>query len=95
MKTLNVSFKPYKIRELYGGVSYLFKFENNYGASVVCHQFSYGGKNGLWELAVLKFDNSDKDIKFNIDYSTSVTSNVEGCLSDSEVDLLLQEIFQL
>lgn len=95
MKTLNVSFEPFKIRELYDGVSYLFKFENNYGASVVCHQFSYGGKQDLWELAVLRFDSSDKDSRFNIDYSTSVTPDVKGCLSDSEVDLLLQEIFQL
>ena len=33
-----------------GGVQHVYSFSNGYGASVVKHDFSYGGKQGLWEL---------------------------------------------
>ena len=32
---------------------YEYKFDNGYGASVVCHSGSYGGNKGLYEIAVL------------------------------------------
>jgi hypothetical protein len=35
------------------GIVSRIHFENGFGASVVKHEFSYGGKNGLYELAVL------------------------------------------
>lgn len=36
-----------------GGVRKLFKFSNGLQASVIKTPFSYGGPEGLWELAVL------------------------------------------
>lgn len=51
MKKLNVSFEPADANPILGGVRYRFKFDNGYGASVICHMGSYGGKDGLWELA--------------------------------------------
>ena len=30
-----------------------YTFNNGYGASVICNQSSYGGDNGLFEIAVL------------------------------------------
>ena len=38
-----------------GGIQKLYKFDNNYGASVVHHSYSYGNEDGLWELAVIEF----------------------------------------
>jgi hypothetical protein len=38
----------------FGGTIKIYKFPNGYGASVVKTGGSYGGGEGLWELAVLK-----------------------------------------
>ena len=53
-------------------------FDNGYGVSVVCHSFSYGGKNGLYELAVLDTDGE-------ITYETDVTDDVIGYLTPDKV----------
>jgi hypothetical protein len=60
-------------------------FENGYGASIVSHNYSYGGRVGLYEIAVL-----DKD--GHITYETSVTNDVIGHLSEQEVDDVLEQI---
>ena len=36
------------------GYQLVYKFDNGYGASVVKHNFSYGGKKGLFEIALCK-----------------------------------------
>lgn len=71
------------------GTQRLYKFPNNYGASVVRHDFSYGGKKGLWELAVIEYTD---DMVWCITYTTPITSDVEGRLTDDEVDALLTQI---
>ena len=52
-------------------------FENGYGVSVIRSSYSYGGDRGLYEMAVMR----DGDI----DYSTPVTDDVLGHLSEAEV----------
>jgi hypothetical protein len=84
------TFKDLEFKELdsfYNGVQCRIQFDNGYGASVVKHDYSYGGKDGLYELAVLKSD--------NICYDTPVTSDVEGYLSEDEVTELLKQIQEL
>ena len=39
--------------ELWGGVQYIYRFPNGWGASVICHRGSYGGPEGLWEVGVM------------------------------------------
>ncbi len=63
-------------------------FDNGYGASVVSHTFSYGGKNGLYELAVTK----DGDLHYNNPVSGG---DVRGYLTEEEVSELLIEIQKL
>lgn len=75
-----------------GGIRYLFDFGNGYGASVVRHSFSYGGSQGLWELAVLLMKNGESQ---GLAYDTPVTGDVEGHLSEEDVQRLLEEIEQL
>ena len=74
-----------------GGVQKLYKFHNGYGASVVRHSFSYGEDKGLWELAVIRY-NGDH---FDIDYSTPITDDVLGYLSEEDVDTILDKIAAL
>lgn len=35
------------------GIQYIFRFENDYGASVVKFKSTFGYKSDLWELAVI------------------------------------------
>lgn len=65
-----------------GGVQRLYAFPNHRGASVVRHPGSYGADRGLWELAVL-------DAKGGLDYSTPVTNDVLGWLTEEQVDAAL------
>lgn len=62
-------------------------FTNGYGASIVSHEYSYGGSQGLYELAVLRGD--------KLCYNTPVTSDVLGYLSEKDVEDYLQRIENL
>lgn len=81
-------------RQINGGEQYLFRFENNYGASVVQHDFSYGRERGRWELAVIKF-NSDDILDFELKYDTEITEDVIGHLSVGSVLSFLNDIEKL
>lgn len=70
-----------------GEVARIF-FPNGYGASVICSRFSYGGEEGLYELAVLEGNAST----FGLTYETPVTSDVLGYLTKAEVTKALGEI---
>lgn len=66
----------------------VYRFGNNYGASVVSSRFSYGGDMGLFEVAVL-------DITGDIVYDTPVTNDVVGYLDFEGVAKVLQDIQNL
>ncbi|MAI05444.1 MAG: hypothetical protein CMA07_07005 [Euryarchaeota archaeon] len=70
------------------GYQLVYQFDNGYGASVVKHDFSYGGKNGKYEVAVL-------DNEGSLCYDTPITSDVIGYLTTSEVDKILVNISHL
>ena len=82
-----------ELNNILNGVQKVYKFENGYGASVVCHDGSYGGpydefEKNLWEIAVL-------DSEGAITYHTPVTQDVIGRASDDEVTRVLKEISEL
>ena len=83
-----MSFKNLPSNQINGGIQYLAFYPNGYGALIVQHQFSYGGNIGLWELAVIKGTEEEWDIC----YTTPITSNVKGYLTESEVGELLIKI---
>lgn len=87
-------------RPLYEGVQKLYRFENGYGASVVRHLTSYGGRRGLWELAVIHWDDNELDPIydepiFHLVYDTPITYDVLGYLEDSEIEPILEKIKSL
>jgi hypothetical protein len=79
-------------RTLNNGVQRLYRFNNGYGASVVQHSFSYGADRGLWELAVVLYDDVGK---WKVVYDTEITDDVIGYLAESEIELLLVRINNL
>ena len=70
------------------GKQCIVQFPNGYGASVVQGPYTYGGKDGLYELAVLGKDGE-------ITYDTPITNDVLGYLSEAEVEKTLLEIKNL
>jgi len=86
MKTFkDLKFKQHPSAD---GIISRITFENGYGASVVRHEYSYGGKDGLYELAVL---NSDGELC----YDTSITNDVIGYLRPEDVTDVMAKIQQL
>ena len=81
------TIEKFDIPEL-NGYQLIYKFDNGYGASVVKHNHSYGGKKGLYELAVL-------DNEGALCYTTPITEDVVGHLTMGEVENLLAEISYL
>jgi hypothetical protein len=89
MKTFkDLEFKPHPMAEGLNGIISRIQFDNGYGASVVKHQYSYGGDRGLYELAVL-------DSNGEIDYDNPVAKgDVVGYLREEDVTdamLLIQK----
>ena len=70
------------------GVRSRIMFENGFGVSVVSHTYSYGGKAGLFEVAVL---NKDGDLT----YDTPVTNDVVGYLNPDEVTEIMEQVQNL
>jgi hypothetical protein len=70
------------------GVRSRMMFENGYGVSVVSHTYSYGGKDGLFEIAVL-------DKKGELTYKTPVTNDVIGYLKPEEVTEIMEHVQKL
>ena len=63
-------------------------FDNGYGVSVVSHSYSYGGSDGLYEVAVLDSDD-------NLTYETPVTDNVIGYLTEEDVTDVMKQVQEL
>jgi len=87
MKT-KINFLDLPMTKVPMGIRYAFKADNGYGASIIQSMYSYGGDQGLWELAVL-------DDKGELCYDTPITNNVIGYLEEDEVNELLKKITEL
>lgn len=74
---------------IYGasGIAATCEFPNGYGAYVMRHDFSLGGRAGLYEIAVLKHN--------DICYDTPITSDVIGHCSEDRISEILAEIGNL
>jgi hypothetical protein len=87
MKTFNdLVFEPH-VAGMGGVMSRMF-FGNGYGISVVRFMYSYGGSEGLYEVAVLKENENGWDLC----YDTPITDDVIGHLDEIEVSEIMEQI---
>lgn len=79
-----MKFSDLQFTALFDGVKAIVSFDNGYGASIVRHKHSYGGIEGLYELAVTKNN--------KITYDSPITDDVIGYLSEADVESYLNQI---
>jgi len=83
MKTVKVGM----VKNNQNAYSRVVEFENGYAASIISHDGSYGGDQGLFEVAVLHDD--------LIVYDTPVTNDTIGWLDFAGVAAILKDIEEL
>lgn len=84
-------YRQFQIDSVFKKGQWVFRFPNNYGASVIKHFGSYGYREDLFELAVIFFDGDNWDLTYN----TPIASDVIGRLTNDDVLKLLEEIKNL
>jgi hypothetical protein len=68
-------------------------FDNHYGVSVIRGPYTHGGREGLYELAVIYMGPDDEHSE--LVYDTPVTNDVEGHLTPDDVTRLMQQVSEL
>lgn len=68
-------------------------FDNHYGVSVIRGPYTHGGRQGLYELAVIYMAPGDEYSQ--LVYDTPVTNDVEGHLTPDDVTRLIEQVSEL
>jgi hypothetical protein len=68
-------------------------FDNHYGVSIIKSPYSYGGKQGLYELAILVMKPEDKYSE--LCYDTHITNDVMGHLTPENITDIMKEVSEL
>ena len=71
---------PFKETKMPKGIQSILKFGDDYQLSIVKSDFSYGGKNGLYEIAVFTGDS-----QINMPGITEDHDTVKGYLTEDDV----------
>lgn len=79
-------FQPHKNGQ---GVQAVATFDNDFEVSVVKTDFSYGGKSGLFEVAII-----DKPTG-KINSNTDITDDVLGWQDENDIDKILSAVPQM
>lgn len=94
MKTVIKGFEKYiqkPVDDEYYKDQTLYKFENDWGASIIYHQGSYGYEQGLVELGIVRWFGH----KYMLSYDTDLTNDVLGDLTQEQAKLILEKIKEL
>ena len=70
------------------GIQAKMYFDNGYGVSVIKGELTYGGKDGLYELAVVKKSGG-------LCFDSGITDDVLGSLKPKEVTKYMKKIQEL
>ena len=68
-------------------------FDNHYGVSIIKTPYSYGGKEGLYELAILVMKPGDKYSE--LCYDTPITNDVMGYLTPEDITDIMKQVSEL
>lgn len=79
------------IQDKYKGTQVVIFFPNGYGASIIKNPYSYGGDEGLFEIAIIK-GNRDN---WELCYDTPITNDVLGYLTSEDINKYLKQIEKL
>ena len=76
--------KEFKSEQIFNGIQIKYYFKNGYAASIVMHQYSYGGDDGLFEIALM---NHKDDLIYKEEFG-----DVIGHLDFGQVETILTMI---
>lgn len=68
-------------------------FDNHYGVSIVRGPYTYGGKKGLYELAVIHMAPDDEYSE--LVYDTPITNDVIGHLTADKITDIMKQVQEL
>lgn len=88
MKFTDLEFEPHTDWE---GVQAVKFFDNGHGVSVIMTPYSYGGSDGLYEVAILQ----GNDDEWSITYDTPITDDVIGYLTKEDVESIVNQVRNL
>lgn len=87
MEFKDLVFKQKKFSKEPNDLQCVVNFPNGYGASVIKGLYSYGGREGFYEIAVL--------MGGKLCYTTPITDDVLGYLTETQVTETLKAIEEL
>ena len=88
-----MTFEDLQFEETDMGIGAHHLFDNHYGVSVVKGLYTYGGRDGLYELAVIRMT---PDMKYSeLCYDTPITNDVMGYLTPDEVTDIMKQVSEL
>ena len=82
-------YKSLTEQEYMGGVARTYEFEGGYNLRVVKHDFSYGGPQGKWEIAVF---NSEGDFATR-DVWHDLEDDVIGWVKEDLLDKYINDVY--
>lgn len=82
-------YKSLTEQEYMGGVARTYEFESGHNLSVVKHDFSYGGPQGKWEIAVF---NSEGDFVTR-DVWHDLEDDVMGWVKEDLLDKYINDVY--
>ena len=86
-----MKFSDIKFVSLYDGKSAVIPF-GDYELSIVSHEYSYGGKDGLYEIAVYKADSNDQ---VELPGITEEGDTVKGFLTEAGVMGIIKKMMTI
>lgn len=93
LNELEPKIVEFKEGTLNGGPHYVIVFKNGWGASIISNPYSYGGEQGLMEMALIEIINIvNGKIAYHLRYDKKLFKDVLGWLEDSDVIASLKYI---